>query len=74
MRCTRDVTETKRPAGCADGVPAGRIWGGRARRGTARRPMGPSQYTNVEAELMQEVRLLLAAPVPLRHQLLVLLP
>ena len=32
------------------------------------------QFTNVEAELMQEVSLLLAAPLPLRHQLLVLLP
>ena len=48
--------------------------GWEGKRGTARRPMGPGQYTNVEAELMQEVSLSLAAPVPLRHQLLVLLP
>ena len=48
--------------------------GWEGKRGTVRRPMGPGQYTNSAAELMQEVRLLLAAPVPLRHQQLVLLP
>ena len=48
--------------------------GWEGKRGTVRRPMGPGQYTNVAAELVQEVSLSLAAPVPLRHQLLVLLP